>query len=237
MQMDTQTHFEDLSNEIFFEIFDYLHALDIFTAFTSLNKRILSILQSIRLHVIILDSHFYEEIDFLSSHLTFHAHQVISLNCYDTIRDRSSIISLLFKRHHFINLRSCIIMSIHPLTELENVLEQVASLNRLVSFFIQQPNDKNVHEKDQCNLIRTTFKHKSSSLRSVKLHYYSAYMDIINYNSIASNITSLHLLISFYFWKTASIYAILSILRVCPRLRCLHAVMEEYCKSTNMVVE
>jgi hypothetical protein len=85
----------------------YVHALDIFTTFASLNKRILSILQSIRLHVIILNSHYDREIDFLSSHLTFHAHQVISLKCYDTIRHRSSIISLLFNRHHFINLQSC----------------------------------------------------------------------------------------------------------------------------------
>jgi hypothetical protein len=85
----------------------YVHALDIFTTFASLNKRILSILQSIRLHVIILNSRYDREIDFLSSHLTFHAHQVISLKCYDTIRHRSSIISLLFNRHHFINLQSC----------------------------------------------------------------------------------------------------------------------------------
>ncbi|CAF3622234.1 unnamed protein product, partial [Rotaria sp. Silwood2] len=49
--MDTQTHLEDLSNEIFFEIFDYLHALDIFTAFASLNKRISSVLQLISLRV------------------------------------------------------------------------------------------------------------------------------------------------------------------------------------------
>ncbi|CAF1176600.1 unnamed protein product [Rotaria sp. Silwood1] len=95
--MDTHTHLEDLSNEIFFEIFDYLHALDIFTAFASLNKRILSILKSILLHVIILNSHYDREIQFLSSHLTFHGHQVISLKIHDTIRDRVPIISLLFK--------------------------------------------------------------------------------------------------------------------------------------------
>ncbi len=51
--MDIQTHLEDLSNEIFFEIFDYLNALDIFTSFTSLNRRISSILQSISLRIVI----------------------------------------------------------------------------------------------------------------------------------------------------------------------------------------
>ncbi|CAF4847111.1 unnamed protein product, partial [Rotaria sp. Silwood2] len=131
--MDTYACLEDLSNEIFFELFDYLHALDIFTAFASLNKRISSILQSIALHVIILNNHYDQEINFLSSHLTFHAHQVISLKCYDTIRDRSSIISLLFDRHHFINLQSCIFMLDKPSNQFENVLKQIENLNRLVS--------------------------------------------------------------------------------------------------------
>ncbi len=87
MQMNTYAHFEDLSNEIFIEIFDYLHVLDIFTAFTSLNKRISSILQSIPLRIIIFYDHCRHQIAFLSSHLTFHAHQVISLEISDTIHD------------------------------------------------------------------------------------------------------------------------------------------------------
>ena len=111
--MNIHTHLEDLSNEIFFEIFDYLHALDIFTAFTSLNQRISSILQSIPLRIIISPNNCRRQIDFLSSHLTFHDHQVISIKTYDTIRDDSSIISLLFNRHNFINLQSCIFGSIN----------------------------------------------------------------------------------------------------------------------------
>ncbi|CAF4627275.1 unnamed protein product, partial [Rotaria magnacalcarata] len=61
--MDTQTHLEDLANEIFFELFDYLHALDIFTAFASLNKRISSILRSIPLRIVISKTHCRNQID------------------------------------------------------------------------------------------------------------------------------------------------------------------------------
>ncbi|CAF4845800.1 unnamed protein product [Rotaria sp. Silwood1] len=43
--MKKMTPLEDLSNELFFEIFDYLHALDIFMAFSTLNQRITLIRQ------------------------------------------------------------------------------------------------------------------------------------------------------------------------------------------------
>jgi hypothetical protein len=166
--MDPHTHLEDLSNEIFFEIFDYLHVLDIFTGFASLNKRILSILQSIRLDVTILNSHYSQEIDILSYHLRFHAHQVKSLKCYDTIRGRSSIISLLFNQHHFVNLESCTFMLDNPSTDLKNVIKQVQNLNRLVFF---QLHYKKMNEEDKCDITRIILMNKSSSLRSVKLHY------------------------------------------------------------------
>ncbi|CAF1292936.1 unnamed protein product [Rotaria sordida] len=77
--MNSHTYIEDLSNEIFFEIFDYLHALDIFTGFNLLNKRISSILQIISLHIIISYDHCHCQIDFLSSHLNYHSQQVISI--------------------------------------------------------------------------------------------------------------------------------------------------------------
>ncbi|CAF1125976.1 unnamed protein product [Rotaria sordida] len=224
--MNTYTCLEDLSNEIFFEIFVYLYALDIFTAFGSLNKRISSILQSIPLHVIILNNHYDKEINLLSSYLTFHADQVISLKCYDTIRDRSSIISLLFNRHHFINLQSCIFIFDKPSNELENVLKQIENLHRLVTFYVTQSNYKKISEKDECDIIRTIFMNKLSSLRSVTLHYDYNYSNISTYTLNASNLISLDLLISGKV-NTISIYSILPILRVCHRIRYLHAIINE----------
>jgi len=129
--MDTRTHFKDLSNEIFFEIFDYLHALDIFTGFTSLNQQISFILQSIPLRIIILYKHSRRQVELLSSYFTFHAHQVISIKTYDTIHDYSSVSNLLIDRHYFINLKSCTFIPINPSTKLDNVIQQIKSLNKL----------------------------------------------------------------------------------------------------------
>jgi hypothetical protein len=84
--MNTHTHFEDLSNEIFFEIFDYLNELDIFISFTSLNKRISSILQSIPLRINITQENCLRQIKILS-YLICYDHQVISITIFDKIRD------------------------------------------------------------------------------------------------------------------------------------------------------
>jgi hypothetical protein len=216
--MDNYTCFEDLSNEIFFEIFDYLNALDIFTSFTSLNRRISTILQFIPLRIVILSNHCRRQIDFLSSHLIFHAHQVISLLIYDTIRDDSFIISLLFNRHKFINLESCTFVSINSSKNLENVIKQVENLNRLVSFSFQHPEAKALYENDKSSFIRTMLMHKSTFLRSIALQFPYHYLDIFNYTSIPSNLLSLKLNISILS-SMISVYSILFILRLCHRIR------------------
>jgi hypothetical protein len=230
--MDVHTHFEDLSNEIFFEIFDYLHALDIFTGFTLLNKRISSILQSIPLRIVILKKHCRRQIGFLSSHLTFHDHQVISIKTYDTIRDGSSIISLLFNRHNFINLQSCMFISIDPLTKLENVIKQIKNLDRLVSFSIYQPIDRILNENYIYDLTRIILMHKSSSLRSVQLQYPYDYLDLANYTSKASTLTSVCLFI-FDSLSTVSVYSIFLIFRHCRKIRHLNIKLQRTDLSEN----
>jgi len=194
--MDPYTHLEDLSNEIFFEIFDYLHALDIFTALNSLNRRISSILQIIPLRVIIGCNHRRYQIDYLSSHLTSHAHQVISVDIFDTIHDDSSIVNLLFSQHNFLNLESCTFISIHPSTKLENVIKQIKSFNRLVSFNILHPKNEKFNENAKKNLLETILMHKSPYLRSIGLGLPFDYLDISKYTSIPSNLKSLNLRIS-----------------------------------------
>jgi anti-anti-sigma regulatory factor len=230
--MNTRTHFEDLSNEIFFEIFDYLHALDIFTSFTSLNRRISSILQSIPLRIVISRNHCRRQINFLSSQLTFHAHQVISLNISDTIRDDSSIISLLFDRHKFINLESCRFVEIDPSTKLENVIKQIKSLNRLISLCIYQPNVPCLNATDRYDLTRIMLMHKSSSLRSLALQYRYNYLDISNYTSLPSNLTSIKLIIGGLF-STVSIYSIILVLRLCHTIRHLSILIGHTDLHTN----
>ncbi|CAF1382678.1 unnamed protein product [Rotaria sordida] len=223
--MDRYTHFEGLSNEIFFEIFDYLHALEIFTGFTSLNKRISSILQSIPLRILILYDHSRRQVDFISSHLTFHAHQVISINIYDKIRDYTSIIDLLFHRHNFTNLESCVLVANSSITKLENVIKRIKTLNKLVSFCICAPNDYNISTIDRSDLTRIMLMHKSS-VHSIELHYRYDYMDMSNYMLIPSNLISLKLYISGS-PSTVSVYSILSILRLCQTIRYLGIIVRQ----------
>jgi hypothetical protein len=219
--MNKYTHFEDLSTEIFFEIFDYLNALQILTSFTSLNKRISSILQLIPLRIFIPYNSCRREIEFLSSHLTFHDHQVISIEIFDTIRDYLSAINLLFDGHNFINLERCVFHSIHLSTNLTNIIKQI-NLNRLVTFSIRK---SKVNENDQHDLTQTILMSKSSSLRSITLQYPHDYLDILNYSSIPSNVISLHLWISGT-PSTVSVSSILSIFRICRKIRYLRIILE-----------
>jgi hypothetical protein len=224
--MDTQTTLEDLSDEIFFEIFDYFHALDIFTAFASLNKRISSILQSIPLRIFLSKIFCRYQIDFLSSHLIFGAHQVISIEISDSIRDDTSIISLLFNRHHFINLQSCKFLEIHPSTKLDNVIKQIRTLDKLVSFSIYQSSNEPINESDKCELARSMLMHKSCFLRSVSLQYAYNYSDISNFSSIPSNLTSLYFYINGS-TLTTFIHSILPMLRLCCRVRHMRMIIKD----------
>ncbi|CAF3687002.1 unnamed protein product [Rotaria sp. Silwood1] len=122
-------------------------------------------------------------------------------------------------------------MSINSSTLLDNVIKQVKSLNRLVTFVIAQPIYQNINEKYICDITRTILMHKSS-FRSVMLRYNYDYLDISTYTSIASNFISLDLLMSGSL-NTVSVYSILPILRVCHRIRCLHVIIKQQIVSEN----
>ncbi|CAF1236523.1 unnamed protein product [Rotaria sordida] len=233
--MNRHTQLEDLSNEIFFEIFDYFHALEIFISFTCLNRRISSILQSIPLRIVILSDHCYRQINFLSSHLANHADQVISLEIFDTICDYTSIISILFNRHNFPNLESCIFVSISSTTILENVFKQIKSLNRLVSFSLYQPNGENINEIDKHNLTNIILLHKSPVLRSISLQFNYDNMHLLNLTSMPSNLVSLKLCIS----SSSSIlpvYSIISMLRLCHSVRYLGIMVTYQAVNENNAI-
>ncbi|CAF2389001.1 unnamed protein product [Rotaria sp. Silwood2] len=232
--MNRKTHLEDLSNEIFFEIFDYLHMLHIFTGFTLLNKRISNILQSTPLHIVISFGNSRQQIDFLLSHLTSHEDQVISINILDRIRDHSSIIHLLLNRHNFINLKSCKFISIQSMTKLNNIIKQIGNLNKLVILELIQPDRKDLNENNNDELTRILLTNKSSSLRSFKLQYPNHYLNISNYAFINSNLISLHLRISGSS-STVSIHTVLPIFRLCYRIRYLGIVLQHDKRFENNI--
>ncbi|CAF1281790.1 unnamed protein product [Rotaria sp. Silwood1] len=119
------TRLEDLSNEIFFKIFDYLHTLDIFTAFSTLNQRITLILPSISLRTVVSSYHCHRQIKFLSSYIIDYTRQVVSICLEDFIRDFTSVISFFFIRHTFENLELCALYSSYWSIQIRTALQQL----------------------------------------------------------------------------------------------------------------
>ncbi|CAF3657273.1 unnamed protein product [Rotaria sp. Silwood1] len=109
------TRLENLSNELFFEIFGYLHGLDIFTAFSILHQRITLILSSISLRIVVS------------------SHQAVSISLEDSILDFTSVISFFFIRHIFENLELCALYSSRWSIQIRTALQQLKNLIKLRS--------------------------------------------------------------------------------------------------------
>ena len=192
--MSSITQFEDIPNDLFLEIFEYLHALDLFVAFTSLNKRISALLFSSPLHVVISKLHSYQQMKFLSSHLVNHVDQVISLSLEDQLRDYSAVISYFFNQHTYTNLRSCQFHSIEEKSSFNNVIEKLQDLTKLVSFRIVQSKDCSLSSLTKDNLTRAILTHTSPTLHSIKLAFYYDYPDLVTRVSLNCTLTSLHII-------------------------------------------
>ena len=231
MQTNRVTLLEDLSNEIFIDILDYLHATRTFSAFGSLNSRISSILHSIRLQVAISHEDCFRHVKLLSSYLWNHSHQVISLWIDDGTADRSSAIDFLFKRHRFVNLRSCSLRTPSTLSTLPNVLEQLESLTKLQRTSIIQSTSLSHETEKQSWSHSILTRMRSSELHSMSLGSYYDHCPTLNIVSpITLNLTYLDIL--FYGPpQHVSIYSTFRVLRACPRLQRLSLFITNVLKS------
>ena len=181
--MKSRTQLEHLSNEIFFEIFDHLHALHIFTAFTSLNHRISAILHSIPLHVVISADHSRRQVEYLSilsSHFSCTAgHFTTSVwyNSRSLVSYSINITSLIFDH--------VIVYDIEHSTELTNVIGQLRTLDRLVSFDVYQRYDDILKGKwyyskyAHAQVIISSFDQSSHS--TWLFRYCTLFFDLLNY--------------------------------------------------------
>lgn len=230
--MANSTLLEDFPNEILCQIFDYLHALDLFWAFTSPNTRISSILKEIRLHVNISVMTSRGQLEFLSHHLIFHSDQVISLDVCDEVYDQTNVIEYLFGQHNFPNLRSCIFWSLDPSSKLENVLTQLKKQTPLLSFRILEP--YNTQNEDQIRSHAHLFSKEilldtPSTLRHVTFRIYYHYPELIDVTIINTNLTYLEL-IFYEKYSNLSIAVLVPILDIHSSLRQIHVTI----KSSKM---
>jgi hypothetical protein len=221
--MTIRNQLEDLSNEIFLDIFEYLDANDIFFGFTSLNLRISLLLNSIPLHVNIHRTSCRRELEFLCNHLKFHSNQVVSLQVHDQICDQTNVIAYLFHRHDFINLHSCLFYSINSSSKLKIVLEKLSKLPKIVLFRIIQSCDV---KEDKLNAFDASeFSHlilidTPSTLRSATLYFHYNHTKIATISKVTTNLA--HLQIIFYdTLNDISIYSLIPLLRIHRALRTL----------------
>lgn len=219
--MEKSTSFEELSNDLFCEIFDYLNVLDLFLAFASLNARISSVLNFIRLHVIIDSMYYRHQIEILSHYLTSRSHQVISLDICDKICDQINVIAYLFEQYKFPSLRSCIFRYLDTSSELENVIKQLKTQTQLVSLHIFQSYDvkddqltiNHAHLFSEIVLLNIPL-----SLRCATLGFHYDYPELIRSTIMNTNLTYLELLFYGTFDKI-SIYSLIPLLHIHKSLR------------------
>jgi hypothetical protein len=230
--MNKITQFEDLSNDLVLEIFEYFHALDLFTAFASLNNRLSSLLLLTQLHVVISKVHSRHQIKFLSSHLTHHAHQVISVSLQDQLYNFTSVIPFFFNQHQFINLQSCVFYSICPSSKLNRVIRQLKTLTKLETFRIIQSHNASLPDAWKRKLSKTILKHKSSHLRIVDLAFRYDYRYLTDSISVNWTLTSLHMMFQGA-TEFCSIYSILPILQTYRVLRHLYVCITKSKRSTR----
>jgi hypothetical protein len=230
--MNKITQFEHFSNDLLLEIFDYLHALDLFMAFSSLNQRISSILFSTQLHVVLSKLHCQHQMKFLSSHLTHHAHQVISVSLEDQLRDYSSVISFIFNQHIFTNLRSCKFYHIHPSFNVQIVIQRLQSLTKLVSFRIFHPKNIPLSHLIKRDISKTILTHTSHTLRFIDLSFHYSYLNLVANIALNSTVTSLHMIFDGSV-NTLSTYSFLPILRHYRALQVLRIVISNQTNLNN----
>ncbi|CAF1119064.1 unnamed protein product [Rotaria sp. Silwood1] len=188
--MKKMTPLEDLSNELFFEIFDYLHALDIFMTFSTLNQRITLIRSSISLRIVVLSYHCHRQIKSPSSYLIDHTHQVVSISLEDSLRDFTSIISFFFIQHTLENLELCALYSSHW----------------------------QICEEKKQYTSQTILKYQSSSLRSLDFVFYFNHSHLTTGVTLNWTLTSMTL--TFYGLSyQLSIYCVLYVFHIYRALR------------------
>ena len=231
-KMVKYSHLEDLPNEILCETFNYLHALDLFYAFSNLNRRISSILKEIRLHVYIGQLTSRRQIEFLCEKLILHCDQVISMDICNESCGETDIIEYLFEEHNFVNLGRCRLSCFGFNSKLENVLRKLKEQNQLVYFHIDDMHSAETDNpsRNRAHLFsREILINPPSSLRHVIFQIPYNHPELIDCPIVNSYITNIELNFSGAH-NNRSIYVLIYIFRLHQSLQHIRVVFENYIK-------
>ncbi|CAF4876308.1 unnamed protein product [Rotaria socialis] len=190
----SQTTFEDLPNEIFYEIFDYLDAIHLFRSFSNLNTRVQNLLgnSSLLLKVNISSMSKSNFEDYKKDIILPCKHRIISVNISNPF-----VVDIMFRpvrlASQLTRLKTVILDNIKS-KYLCNILKHLASLRNLSSLvLIPIDHYRNTDEIYQCIFRLPVLKYCKISL---KTHYRDGLLPI------ATNITSSieHLVIQHSFY-------------------------------------
>ncbi|UJR11105.1 hypothetical protein I4U23_015287 [Adineta vaga] len=129
--------FENLSNEIFCEIFDYLDAYVIFHGFSNLNNRFRLLLNSSLTRLKVTDNYLRSKRIFLHNYkeiFLHHQHQIVSIHSWEPESSKLILSTITFDLS-FQSLQTLAFNSIQP-DILISLLQQLAFLPRLYSLTI-----------------------------------------------------------------------------------------------------
>ncbi|CAF0921623.1 unnamed protein product [Rotaria sordida] len=145
---------DNLSNEIFYEIFDYLDACEIYHAFSNLNHRFQQLLYSSSL-LFKIELHYRTPkeifLNNFKSLIRFHQHQIISIHLTYSI-NVNTIISSMIRNSLFNHLESIRLHGVSP-NILSRFLKKCISLPRLFLLRIDTSNSL----KDLNNIYKLVF--------------------------------------------------------------------------------
>ena len=139
--LDPFTHIEDLSNEIFYEIFEYMECIHLFKAFSNLNNRIENLLHysflSLKINIDFISEsevrNYYKQFVFPNKH------RIVSI--YLNVRSSTSVWSPLFIIDStFHRLESLILNQVHH-KQFNLFFPLLSSLPRLFSIIIHHNED------------------------------------------------------------------------------------------------
>ena len=156
--------FDDLPNEIYRELFDYLCSYDIIYSFFGLNQRLNCLIDSLFMKISLKNFKRNQYKSFLKQILPDRVEQISALelgqaNCFSSVVDSEYRIDLFFQIFHltqFSNLR--ILSLISPnLEQLESVLSILPTLSSLHSLYLLEHSDIQSQNETVCQLTLANY--------------------------------------------------------------------------------
>jgi hypothetical protein len=222
---------ENLSNELFYEIFDYLDAWNVYNTFFNLNYYFNQLFNcsSVRLKIQSYSSSSNDvNTNIYNQIMLFNRHQIFSIDCL-TLDKKDKIISTIPFDVSFNHLESMVLESFKPKL-LDLLLPKLIDLPRLFSLTMDTYNtSKDLREIYQCIFCLPKLKHFSLSANEDKI----ANITISLRRAAANQISPIEYLIIHHPFTFKELSTIIS---YTPRLRRLNLINESTIKSNFKMI-